>query len=212
MPSRNDEELRSLFTELLSKIRTEEDPIELNAYRALVRKNVPFFMRSYFMAYLFMNFEKSSPKGRRGRIERSNKAPREEIRKRSQTAVEAEPRKTESPRRVLPADEAATLFVSAGRNRRAYARELLSLLCTNDLVSKDDIGELRVLDNFSFVQVRRTVADEVISALNGREFRGRPLSVSYAKPRKEEDTLSPDSSSDPEQDADVWISDIDDDE
>jgi RNA recognition motif-containing protein len=36
------------------------------------------------------------------------------------------------------------------------------------------------------VQIRRDVAESVIERLNGKEFRGRSVSVSHAKPRKEE--------------------------
>jgi hypothetical protein len=99
--------------------------------------------------------------------------------------VEQEAQRDETPRHSLPEDEAATLFISAGRNRRAYAREILALLINEAQVDKDDVGDLRILDNFSFVQVRREVADQVISTLGGKSFRGRPLSVSFAKPRKD---------------------------
>jgi len=203
---RDDAELRTLISDILARIRTEEDPDTLNDYRAVIRKNVPFFMRSYFAAYLFMKIDRVVPSRGEGRV-RKEKDRREDGRKRgagpkqgpgdgdrrplrardAERVVEAaRERRTEEPRRFIPEAEAATLFVSAGRNRRAYARELLALIEGECSVSKDDVGELRVLDNFSFVQVRRSVADEIISGLDGKEFRGRPLSVSYAKPRKDD--------------------------
>jgi hypothetical protein len=202
---RDDAELRALISDILARIRTEEDPDALNAYRSVIRRNVPFFMRSYFAAYLFMKIDRAVPSrgDNRGKKERDR---REEGRKRElpkqRTAeVDRKPprvrdeersgdgereRRVEEPRRSIPEAEAATLFVSAGRNRRAYARELLALIEAECSVSKEDVGELRVLDNFSFVQVRRSVADDIISGLDGKEFRGRPLAVSYAKPRKED--------------------------
>jgi RNA recognition motif-containing protein len=42
------------------------------------------------------------------------------------------------------------------------------------------------LDNYSFIQVRSSAADTIIEALNGQSFRGRILSVNYARPRKDE--------------------------
>jgi RNA recognition motif-containing protein len=42
------------------------------------------------------------------------------------------------------------------------------------------------LDNYSFIQVRTTVADTIIEALNGKSFRGRTLAVNYARNRKED--------------------------
>lgn len=215
----------SLAAEILEKIKGEADPSSLNAYRALFRKRVPFFMRSYVGAYLLMSLSRSGlPQGkarserpgrgedrsrperapaqredggqrgerkqRADRTDRNDRNDRAEGRGRGARAADAavveSDRRPEEPRRKLPDDEASTLFVSAGRNRRVYARDLLALLANVPGVDRDDVGELRILDNFSFVQVRKAVADEAISALDGREFRGRPLSVSYAKPRKDE--------------------------
>jgi hypothetical protein len=73
-----------------------------------------------------------------------------------------------------------------GRSRRVIPREILGLIISKTSVSKDDIGAIRILDNYSFVQVRATVAELIIEALNGRIFRGRPLSVNYARTRKDE--------------------------
>jgi hypothetical protein len=201
---RDNVELRTLISDILARIRTEEDPEVLNEYRSVIRKNVPFFMRSYFAAYLLMKIDRAVPTRGESR-DRKERDRREEGRKRGDTPrrrfsennrriprVDEEERaavgerRPEEPRRFIPESEAATLFVSAGRNRRAYARELLALIESECSVSKEDVGELRVLDNFSFVQVRRSVADEIISGLDGKDFRGRPLSVSYAKPRKDE--------------------------
>ena len=215
------EEIRVLISEILDRIKGEEDPDVLNEYRAYVRKNVPFFMRSYFAAYLFMSLERAVPssggrsdKRRNQRDRKTENAPRvaapierekpknEGDRKpkadkaaaqsagiektRNENRMKEAERRAEEPRRSLPEDEAATLFVSAGRNRRAYARELLALIVQESGVDKEDIGELRILDNFSFIQVRKGIADEIISSLDGKDFRGRPLSVSYAKPKKED--------------------------
>ena len=49
------------FKEVVNRIRTEEDPIELNQYRRLFRENVPLTLRSYFAAYLLKEMEKGSP-------------------------------------------------------------------------------------------------------------------------------------------------------
>ena len=225
-------EVKALFQEILARIKNDEDPKVLNEFRALVRKNVPFFMRSYFAAYLFKNLVDAPYSRDRGRSDRNNKArdgrqsadlskgrdrqapapersrpdrsggvePRKPVERkqgesqrpererkaeRRPTVVDQEAQREETPRHSLPEGEAATLFISAGRNRRAYAREILALLINEAQVDKDDVGDLRILDNFSFVQVRREVADQVIASLGGKSFRGRPLSVSFAKPRKD---------------------------
>lgn len=209
--NRDEETIRSLCAEILNRIKTEGDLDALNEYRTHIRKNVPFFMRSYFAAYLFMELHRavparpSSSQGARPQNARAEGAAKkgrgqekparaEAVRSeasRSEGASEKRPRpesapRNDPPRAALPDSEAARLFFGAGRNRRAYARDLLAFIEQGANVSSDVVGEIRVLDNFSFVQVRKEVADDVISALNGSEFRGRPVTVSYAKPKKEE--------------------------
>lgn len=194
--SEHDEEtIRSLCAEILNRIKTEGDLDLLNEYRSHIRKNVPFFMRSYFSAYLLMELNRAVPgkaspsrapqKKARGAVrERENARPEaaaEEKRERKESAP-----RNEAPRRVLPDEEAARLFLGVGRNRRAYARDILAFIEEGAGVGAESVGEIRVLDNFSFVQVRKESADDVISSLNGKEFRGRSVTVSYAKPKKEE--------------------------
>jgi hypothetical protein len=92
----------------------------------------------------------------------------------------------------LPEDVSKKLFISIGKNRRLYPREVITLIMSKTAVSREDIGVIRILDNYSFVQVRDTKADEIIKALNGIRFRGRTLTVNYAKPKTgEESTTSP---------------------
>jgi hypothetical protein len=87
----------------------------------------------------------------------------------------------------LPEDESTRLFINIGRNRRIFPREILGLIGAKTSVSKDDIGTITILNNYSFVQVRNSVAAELVETLNGLSFRGRTLAVNYAKARKGED-------------------------
>ena len=47
------------FVEMLKnaveRVKNEEDPVELNQYKKLFKKNVPFTLRSYVAAYLAKN-------------------------------------------------------------------------------------------------------------------------------------------------------------
>jgi hypothetical protein len=89
-------------------------------------------------------------------------------------------------RKALPEDESVKLFINAGRSRRVFPREILGLIASKTPVSRDDVGTIRILDNYSFIQVRTAQADAIIEALNGKSFRGRPLAVNYARGRKDE--------------------------
>ncbi len=81
--------------------------------------------------------------------------------------------------------EGVSVFISAGRRQRLYARVMLDMLNGLPGVAEESIGELRVMDNYSFVTIDPSVEELVIAGLNGKEFRGRPLSVNRAKKRDE---------------------------
>lgn len=77
--------------------------------------------------------------------------------------------------------EGVTLFVSAGRRQRFYARVALDLLFETPGVSEEAVGEVRTMDNYSFITVDPAVEDLVIAAIDGRDFRGRALGVNRAR-------------------------------
>ena len=178
MPSQFDKEkTRKKINLMLEKIKTEADPQLLNEYRALFKKEVSFFRRSWAAAYLLMLSDQGQ--GNAGRFDRNrDRRPRDE-------SPRNEAPRSEPPRQPLPEEESRRLFISIGRNRRVFPREILGLINAKIEISRDDIGAIRILDNYSFVQVRTSVADEIIEALNGKPFRGRTLTVNYARARNE---------------------------
>ncbi len=84
-------------------------------------------------------------------------------------------------------------------------------------IEREHIGEIRVLDNYSFVQVITEDAEKIISTLNEFEYRGRKLAVSYSRKRDEhpldENPLddNPEAKNDDAETApvDSWISETD---
>jgi hypothetical protein len=82
------------------------------------------------------------------------------------------------------------LFISIGKNRRLFPREVITLIMSKCSVAREDIGVIRILDNYSFVQVKDTKADEIIATLTGLKFRGRTLTVNYAKPKSADGEVS----------------------
>jgi hypothetical protein len=77
------------------------------------------------------------------------------------------------------------LFVSAGRNRRVFARDLTALFQERLGLSTAEIGAVRVFEKYSFVEVASARAAEAVQRLSGVELKGRKLNVEVAK-RKEE--------------------------
>jgi superfamily II DNA/RNA helicase len=78
-----------------------------------------------------------------------------------------------------------TLFVGVGKNRKVFPKDLSQLFSDNANVPKSDVGDIKILDNYSFVEVASKHAKPAIDLLNGMDFRGRKLTVNYA--RKKED-------------------------
>jgi hypothetical protein len=185
----NEENLKARIRSLWEEIQTEADPYLLNRCRAIFRKEVSFFRRSYMAAYLLLMSEPGGNRGRPGRREAaqgSGGAGKDA--RRAPQKPQAESRDEAS--RILPEDETVWLFVSIGRNRKVFSREILGFICSKAQVSRDDIGVIRILDNFSFVQVRTAVADTVIAAMNGQIFRGKTLTVNYARTKKDEESAA----------------------
>ena len=87
------------------------------------------------------------------------------------------------PRREIePAAEGLSrLFVSIGRNRRVLPDDLAELISDSVAVEQSELGEIRVLDSYSFVEVPEAVADDIIAALSGTSFKGRRITVDFAR-------------------------------
>ena len=172
----------------VERVKNDEDPVELNQYKKLFKKNVPFALRSYVAAYLAKNSvyggRRDNFRGRRdgfkgrGRYEQGEKFFRQD----------REP----APRVVIDDELAATVFISIGRNRRVFPRDLISLIVQNSSVERSRIGDIRVLDNYSFVQLYAEDCDKVISSLDGLEYRGRKLSCSYSRKNDDAEVVASD--------------------
>ena len=56
------------------------------------------------------------------------------------------------------------------------------------------IGDIKVLANYSFVQLYTEDAQTAIDKLNGYDYRGRKLAVSYSRQKSDSDAAETDSS------------------
>lgn len=162
------DELKAKIKEIIRAIHSDEDPADLNAYKRFVKKNVSVFTRGYFTAYLLKYSGVQAPRSQdQTRGERS--------RGRSSGAKPSEA-KSSDPNK-------ASIFVSIGRNRRVHSRDLVTLFTSTDGVTESDLGQVKVLDNYSFVEIETAKAQQAIDALNGSDFRGRKLTVNFARKR-----------------------------
>ena len=83
-----------------------------------------------------------------------------------------------SRRKIL---NGTTLFISVGKNRRVYPRDLIQLFVGTGKISREDIGEIKVLDSYSFITIKEASAATAIDNLDGINYRGRSLVVNFAK-------------------------------
>lgn len=183
--------------------RVKANPDEFEALKKVFKKNVPLTMRSWVAAYLLRNSSGAIAHFgfRKEREERGDKTEERDFSRRysrdenqaaegessastesssSETRENREPRERFTRVEIAP-DQAASIFVGVGRNRRVFPRDLVGLFISQAGIEKERIGHITVLANYSFVQLFKEDADKAINALNGYMFRGRPLSVSYSK-------------------------------
>ena len=173
-PALNEEQITAFLKEAVETVKTEEDPDVLNAYRKIFRKNVPFTLRSYIAAYLIKEFEGSAfPRSRP-----YSRRPNPRFGDRSRGYYSDRP-PVERP--MLEPSESVSIFMSIGRSRRVFPRDIITLLIQNADISRERIGDIRILDNYSFVQVMNEDADKIIEKLNDFPYRGKNLSVSYSR-------------------------------
>ena len=153
------EKTEKKLKEILEKMN-DADAMLLHEYYKLYKKEIPFFKRSWAAAWLLMHYDDEDISGGAG----SDNTEKSAI-------------------VIIPEEESKRLFISIGKNRRLFPKEIISLIMSNTTAAREDIGVIRILDNYSFVQVRSTKADEIIEKLSGFKFRGRNLTINFAKPQ-----------------------------
>jgi ATP-dependent RNA helicase DeaD len=86
---------------------------------------------------------------------------------------------------LIPVDEQAEIFVSAGKRDGARDEDFYRAL-DQGAIARTDIARVRLRDRHSFVVVRRTVLEGAIQALNGAKIGTKEASAEPAKPRATE--------------------------
>ncbi|MDE0220035.1 MAG: DbpA RNA binding domain-containing protein [Spirochaetaceae bacterium] len=209
-----DPRFRELLEEFERHIRDNADLERLKVIRRQIRKALPLSVRAYLPAYLLREAvgagvpQAASGRDRPAPAARTAKPPA--AKPSSTTAPSAKPGATEAARRVpeapapvkaaatdapTPADtpdapagnsdsDMARLFVSVGRSRRVSRQMLTDLFVVKLDLPQDQIGEVRVLDNFSFIEVPTAVAQSAIDRITGETLNGRRVNVDFARSKK----------------------------
>jgi len=182
-PGFDAEKTKKIISLVLEKIKTDVDIPTLQEYQKLFKKETSLFNRSAVAAFLLMLCDQGGDPSQKLKDYRRPVSSRHASSKLSKNDDISD-----AQRYTLSEEESTRLFFSVGRSRRVFPREIIGIINTKTTTPKEDIGAIRILDNYSFVQVRDSAAENIIQALNGMVFRGRPLTVNYAKTNKDENT------------------------
>ena len=206
----NESQLEEFLANATERVRTSENVDLLSDLNKLFKKNVPLTVRKYVIAYLlkealkhyhpFNNrrdrFERNerfdrnernnrNRQERNFRQERTERAERTEAPAETTEAAATEEERPRHPRVEIPEDQATSIFISIGKNRRVYPRDLVGILIAIAGIDRERIGDIKVLANYSFVQLYTEDAQSAIDKLNGYDYRGRKLAVSYSRQKSD---------------------------
>lgn len=206
----NYEQVANFLKASVQQVKTQEDVDVLKRFKKVFKKNIPWNLRGYVSAYLLKVATGNARRPfvprddfRRDRTDFSHSRNDERRDYSRPENAGSEERRVPHARVEIDPSVAATIFIGIGRNRRVFPRDLLGILINAAGIDRDRIGDIRVLANYSFVQLFAEDADKVINALNGYEYRGRPLSVSYSRQRDDDPSSEQYSADSYSQDAEV---------
>jgi ATP-dependent RNA helicase DeaD len=101
--------------------------------------------------------------------------------------AEAEPDTDRQPRRPRhtkprrsPDGPRTKLLVGAGRAAGLEPKDVIAAIVDNSHLDGEDVQNVRMLERFSFVEVPRDRADEVVEKVNGTSIRGVPVKLEVA--------------------------------
>ena len=173
-------ELEAKIQEIVSRINNDAAtrPEELEEIKKLIKKNVPFFTRSAFSAYLLREIaSRHSRTERKPRIGefRKEKVQQEGKKEESQSLQQSQKKEE----RIIP-EGAKTLYLNIGKMKHLYAKTLSQILQNELGITRDDIYSIRIHDKYSFITMSEENCNKAIEVLNGKEINGRVCQVNYS--------------------------------
>jgi hypothetical protein len=176
----NDDDFSALAQSALERIRSGEDLEDLERLKKVFKKTVPWGIRNYLGVYMTRLWLQ-----KHGKDLPPRGMPTPTAGKDGGTELDAGTLAPESRRANIPAEESATVYIGIGRTRHVSKGNIITLLAKVAELDRARIGEIRILDSYTFVQLYAVDADDVIAKLDGYEFHGKGLSVGYS--RKDQD-------------------------
>lgn len=178
---------------LAGKTKAYGNPEELETYKKIIKKNVPWHLRGYFMAYLLKEvlsnekpsrIQKQKPQ-RKPRIKNSEPFEKKSapVSKSVDSDVEKTEKKVLPPKpkkeRILP-EGSRTLYLNIGKMKKLYAKELSIMLQEDLSIKREDVYAVRVHDKYSFITMSQENCERAIELYSGKEIKGRTASITYS--------------------------------
>ncbi|MDY4985068.1 MAG: DbpA RNA binding domain-containing protein [Treponema sp.] len=193
----NEEQIADFLANAADRVKTTENVDLLADLNKIFKQNVPLTLRKYVIAYMLkesmkhyhsfgMN-KKDLRNSRSLKNNRNEKLARAEKKAEVKAVAEAAEERPHHERVVIDPDKATSIFIGIGKNRRVYPRDLVGILIAVGGLDRERIGDIKVLANYSFVQLYTEDAQSAIDKLNGYEYRGRKLAVSYSRQKTEDE-------------------------
>ena len=193
----NEEQIADFLANAADRVKTTENVDLLADLNKIFKQNVPLTLRKYVIAYMLKESMKHyhsfgmNKKDLRNscslKNNRNEKLARAEKKAEVKAAAEAAEERPHHERVVIDPDKATSIFIGIGKNRRVYPRDLVGILIAVGGLDRERIGDIKVLANYSFVQLYTEDAQSAIDKLNGYEYRGRKLAVSYSRQKTEDE-------------------------
>ncbi len=147
--------------DMVVELRSNSDPETLKLYHRLIKKNTSFFDRSHLLAFLMANSidKKGNSRSQGGR--------------------------NQERREIVPRENMQTIFVGGGKKRGIFTGNIVKFFMEQGGIDKDEIGKIRVLPNYSFVEVPADKADQLVAKLDNTKLNGRPVRVNIAQSKEQ---------------------------
>ena len=72
------------------------------------------------------------------------------------------------------------MFITVGKKDNAQNKDIVGSIASNCAISGSEIGKIKVLDKFSFVEIPGEYVQEVLHGMKGKEIKGRKCNIEIA--------------------------------
>lgn len=204
-----EEALNAFLDGILAELRSSTASDALTQVRSIFRKRIPLHLRSYAAALLILRAAgitraqpqkpsipavKATKETTPAPAARAAKEPAQVRTPRRQPAAPASGPRPSQASAEGPAQGQqrrsnvgmVPLFVSMGKRQRLRPQELRVMLGEKAGIDSEELGRVHLFDNYSFIDVPEALAEKIVAAADGADFRGRPIEIKPAKKRGEQ--------------------------